>query len=127
MAILHFRCKERRRSVRVMLRVPVRIQGQTEAGEKFSTGAQTHSVSLHGASLELDWDVTIGGVLLMEKEGTKEKVEGKIVSIRRTKDGKTHVGVEFTSVQPNFWHMVFPAPGARPLRRMLTPASKVSL
>lgn len=127
MAILHFRCKERRRTVRVMLRVPVRIQGQTEEGETFSTSAQTHSVSLHGASVELDWRVTIGGVLLLEKEGTKEKIEGKIVSIRRGKDGKTQVGVEFTSVHPNFWHMFFPVPGARPLRRMLTPASKVSV
>jgi hypothetical protein len=26
--------------------------------------------------------------------------------------------VEFTSRELNFWHMQFPAPGARPLRRI---------
>lgn len=87
---------------------------------------QTQSVSLHGASLELDLGVTIGSVLVLEKEGSREKIEGKIVSIRPGKDGKTYVGVEFTSIQPNFWHIVFPVPGARPLRRVLTVSTKAS-
>ena len=123
---LHFRCKDRRRTVRVMLAVPVRIQGQTKAGERFSTSTQTQSVSLHGASVELDLGVTVGSVLVLEKEGSKEKIEGRIVSIRPAKDGKTHVGVEFTSIQPHFWHIVFPVPGARPLRRVLTAPTKAS-
>ena len=109
-----------------MLAVPVRIQGHTQAGEKFSTSTQTQSVSLHGASVELDSGVAIGGLVLLEKEGTKEKIEGKIVSIRPAKNGKTYVGVEFTSIQANFWHMVFPVPGARPLRRVQTASTKVS-
>jgi hypothetical protein len=28
-----------------------------------------------------------------------------------------HVGVEFTDKDVNFWHMVFPVPGAKPMRR----------
>jgi len=30
MAIIHFRCKERRRTVRVMLTVPLRVSGKTK-------------------------------------------------------------------------------------------------
>lgn len=124
MAIIHFRCKERRRTVRVMLTVPLRVSGKTEVGEKFSIQALSHSVSLHGASIELELGVVLGEILELENGITKEKVEGKVISIRRARDGKRHVAVEFTEREPNFWHMAFPVPGARPLRRPIT--AKVS-
>ena len=123
MAIIHFRWKERRRTVRVMLTVPLKVAGQSDAGEKFSVKTLSHSVSLHGASIELEQEVVLGQVLHLENEITQEDVEGKVVSIRRTRDGKRYVAVEFTS-PVNFWHMVFPMPGARPMRRPI--ASKVS-
>jgi hypothetical protein len=124
MAILHFRCKERRRTVRVMLSVPLRVSGKSEIGEKFSVKTLSHSVSLHGASILLETEVVLDEVLQLENEITREKVEGKVVSIRRTRDGKKYVSIEFTEREPNFWHMAFPVPGARPLRRPIT--SKVS-
>jgi PilZ domain len=124
MAILHFRCKERRRTMRVMLSVPLRVTGHSQTGEKFTILTQSHTVSLHGASLELDAGVVLGEVLLLENEKTHERVEGKVVAIRRSRDGKTYVGVEFTTPEPNFWHMAFPSPGARPLRRLVS--NKVS-
>jgi hypothetical protein len=123
MAIIHFRWKERRRTVRVMLTVPLKIAGHTDTGEKFSVKTLSHSVSSHGASIELEEGVVLGDVVQLENEITREKVDGKVVSIRRGRDGKRYVAVEFTS-PVNFWHMVFPAPGARPMRRPL--ASKVS-
>jgi PilZ domain len=124
MAILHFRCKERRRTVRVMLAVPLRVSGKTEIGERFSVKAMSHSVSLHGASVELEQGVVLGEVLQLENEITREKVEGKVVTIRRGRDGKRFVAIEFTEREPNFWHMAFPIPGARPLRRPIS--AKVS-
>jgi hypothetical protein len=124
MAIIHFRCKERRRTVRVMLSVPLRVSGKTEIGERFSVKAMSHSVSLHGASIELEQGVVLGEILELANEITKEKVEGKVVSIRRSRDAKRYVAVEFTEREPNFWHMAFPVPGARPMRRPI--ASKVS-
>ena len=124
MAIIHFRCKERRRTVRVMLTVPLRVSGKTEIGEKFSIQALSHSVSLHGASVELELGVVLGEILELQNEITREKVEGKVVSIRRARDGKRYVALEFTEREPNFWHMAFPVPGARPMRRPLS--SKVS-
>lgn len=124
MAILHFRCKERRRTVRVMLAVPLRVSGKTEIGERFSVKAMSHSVSLHGASVELEQGVVLGEILQLENEITREKVEGKVVSIRRGRDGKRFVAIEFTEREPNFWHMAFPIPGARPMRRLIS--SKVS-
>jgi PilZ domain len=124
MAIIHFRCKERRRTVRVMLTVPLRVSGTTDIGEKFSVQAMSHSVSLYGASIELEQGVVLGEIIRLENDITKEKVEGKVVSIRRTREGKRYVAIEFTDTDPNFWHMAFPVPGARPMRRPI--ASKVS-
>jgi PilZ domain len=124
MAILHFRYKERRRTVRVMLSVPLRVSGHTQIGERFSIKALSHSVSLHGASIELELEVVLGEILQLENEITKEKVDGKVVSIRRMRDGKKYVSIEFTSKDANFWHMAFPVPGAKPLRRPIS--SKVS-
>jgi hypothetical protein len=124
MAILHFRFKERRRTVRVMLAVPLRVSGKTEIGERFSVRAMSHSVSLHGASVELEQGVVLGEMLQLENEITKERVEGKVVSIRRARDSKRYVAIEFTEADPNFWHMAFPTPGARPMRRPIS--SKVS-
>ena len=124
MAIIHFRCKERRRTVRVMLSVPLRVSGHTQIGERFSIRALSHSVSLHGASIELQLEVVLGEILQLENEITKEQVEGRVVSIRRTRDGKKYVAIEFVSEDANFWHMAFPVPGAKPLRRLIS--SKVS-
>jgi hypothetical protein len=107
-----------------MLSVPLRVSGTTEIGEKFSVQALSHSVSLYGASIELEQGVVLGEILRLENEITKEKVEGKVVSIRRTREGKRYVAIEFTDTDPNFWHMAFPVPGARPMRRPF--ASKVS-
>jgi PilZ domain len=124
MAILHFRYKERRRTVRVMLSVPLRVSGHTQIGERFSIKALSHCVSLHGASIELELEVVLGEILQLENEITKEKVDGKVVSIRRMRDGKKYVAIEFVSKDANFWHMAFPVPGAKPLRRPIS--SKVS-
>jgi PilZ domain len=124
MGIIHFRFKEWRRTVRVLLSVPLRVSGHTEIGERFSVKALSHSVSLHGASIELELEVAQSEILQLENEVTKEKVEGKVVSTRRTRDGKKYVSVEFISPKPNFWHMAFPIPGAKPLRRPIS--SKVS-
>jgi hypothetical protein len=120
MAILHFRCKERRRTVRVMLTVPLKVHGQSVDGEKFSVETNSHTVSLHGASIELGPKVVLGDMLRLENERTREKIDGKVVTIRHSRDGKTYVGIEFTDQNVNFWHMSFPVPGAKPLRRLVS-------
>ena len=117
MAILHFRCKERRRTVRVMLSIPLKVHGISAEGETFAVATKTHTVSLHGASLELEFPVQLGDVLMIENELTHEQVEGRVVTIKKSRENKAHVGIEFVDLEINFWHMVFPVPGAKPMRR----------
>jgi PilZ domain-containing protein len=119
MSLLHFRCKERRRTQRVALTVPLVINGQNENSEKFSIRAKTNAVSQHGAQIETEHPLVLGQVLLLINENSARKVEAHVASIQRKRDGKTYVGVEFLSTDINFWNMTFPLPGAKPLRRVL--------
>ena len=125
MSLLHFRCKERRRTLRVNLTVPLAVHGESEEGEKFCAHTQSHSVSQHGAMMELREIVLVGQVLHLVNENSNRKAEARVVSVQRRRDGKTYVGVEFLSAEINFWHMTFPIPGARPLRKVPS-AAKVS-
>jgi hypothetical protein len=117
MSLLHFRCKERRRTQRVSLTVPLVLNGQNEDSEKFSIRAKTNAVSQHGAQIETEHPLIVGQVLLLINESSARKVEARVASIQRRRDGKTYVGVEFLSTDINFWNMTFPLPGAKPLRR----------
>jgi hypothetical protein len=124
MAIIHFRCKERRRTLRVSISVPLTVHGKTDEGEKFSASARSQSVNRNGALLHLDQIVITGQSLLLVNDNSNRTAESRVVSIKRDREGKTLVAVEFVTPDANFWHMTFPIPGAKPLRRPI--ASKVS-
>jgi hypothetical protein len=125
MSLLHFRYKERRRTLRVALSVPLTVHGQMESGERFRVQTTSHSVNRHGALLPLETPVTLGQTLRLVNDITAQGIECRVVAVRRARDGKTYIGVEFVCAESNFWHMVFPVPGARPLRRAL-PSPKAS-
>ncbi|MGB8474516.1 MAG: PilZ domain-containing protein [Candidatus Acidiferrum sp.] len=117
MAILHFRCKERRRTLRVCITVPITVHGQDENGDKFRVKAKSQSVNRHGALIQMDEPVVVGQMLILVNENGDRTVESRVVSVKHDRDSKTYVGVEFVSSDSNFWHMSFPLPGAKPLRR----------
>ena len=123
MALLHFRAKERRRTIRVALTVPVIVHGKTESGDNFCVVSRTQSVNQHGALLEFEQPVIAGQILHLVNDNTTRSGEAHVVEVQHSKEGKTFVGVEFSSPESNFWHMTFPIPGAKPLRRSV--ASKV--
>lgn len=126
MSVLHFRYKERRRTLRVSLAVPLAVHGENEAGEKFCVRTTTQAVNKNGALLSLQEPVIMGQSLLLVNENSNRTTEGRVVYIKHDRDGKTYVGVEFPATDSNFWHMTFPIPGARPLRRALRGRDKVT-
>lgn len=119
MSLLHFRCKERRRTLRVAISVPLTVHGKLDSGEKFSARTISQSVNRHGALFPLEEIVLVGQTLILVNEHTTQSSECRVVSIHRARDGKKYIGVEFSSPEMNFWHMQFPVPGARPLRRIV--------
>jgi hypothetical protein len=119
MSLLHFRRKERRRTIRVALHVLVTVHGKSETGEKFSVPSRSESVNRHGALFHLEELVLLGQTVTVVNDRTTQSADCKVASIHRALDGKQYVGVEFTAPENNFWHMHFPIPGARPLRRAI--------
>jgi len=117
MSLLHFRFKERRRTVRVAITVALRVRWEAPSGEVFLVKTRSQSVSQGGGLCILEEPVVVGQVLEMVNENSGESVEAKVVTVGKARDGKTYVGFEFVEPNSNFWRMHFPAPGARPLRR----------
>jgi len=117
MGVLHFRYRERRRTLRVAMALPVIVHGQNDLGEKFCVRAMTRSVNKQGALLALDEIVVLGQSLLIVNENTSRSAETRVASVKRERDGKLYVGLEFVNPDNNFWMMTFPVPGARPMRR----------
>lgn len=105
--------------MRVAITVPITVHGQDESGDKFRVKAKSESVNRHGALIQLDEPVAVGQMLILVNENSDRTVEGRVVSVKRDRENKTHVGIEFTSADSNFWHMSFPLPGSRPLRRAI--------
>jgi len=117
MSLLPFRYNERRRTLRVALSLPVVVHGQNDQGQKFCVRAMTRAVNQQGALLVMDQVVIPGQSLLLVNENTSRSTETRVAHVRRERDGKLFVGLEFVNPDTNFWKMTFPAPGARPLRR----------
>ena len=117
MSLLHFRFKERRRTVRVAVTISLTVRWEAPSGEVFSVKTHSQSVSQGGGLCVLEEPVIVGQALQMINQNSGEATEAKVVTVRKARDGKTYVGFEFVESNSNFWRMHFPAPGARPLRR----------
>ena len=119
MSLLHFRCKERRRTLRVALTVPLTVHGRLDTGERFCAQTASQSINRHGVLLPLEEVVLEGQTLILVNDHTAQSMECRVVSIHRSRAGKQYIGVEFLSPETNFWHMEFPIPGTKPLRRIV--------
>jgi hypothetical protein len=117
MQIANYRRVERRRSARVTLAVPLRVDGQAVTGEEFIIRTHSHTVSQFGCLLALDAEVAPDQTLVLLNENTRQSVQCKVVTTRRSRDGKRYLGLEFISANSNFWKMSFSKPGARSLKR----------
>jgi hypothetical protein len=103
----------------VALSVPLTIHGKTDDGGKFCAQTCSQSVNRHGALFPLEEIVLVGQTLILMNDHTAQSMECRVVSIHRARDSKQYIGVEFISPETNFWHMQFPIPGSKPLRRIL--------
>jgi hypothetical protein len=117
MQISSYRRVERRRSARVTLAVPLRVDGQALNGEEFIIRTHSHTVSQFGCMIPLDAELAPDQTVVLLNEYTRQSVQCKVVTTRRHRDGKRYLGLEFVTPSSNFWRMSFCKPGARSLKR----------
>ncbi|HTZ98841.1 MAG TPA: hypothetical protein VMB02_00825 [Candidatus Aquilonibacter sp.] len=98
----------RRRSMRVLLSVPIRVAGKTAANEEFEEQTRTLVVNAHGALISLQTPVVANQSVSIGNKATNEWRECRIVHVGTQSGGKMQVGIEFLKASPSFWQIDFP-------------------
>src|SRR5712691_1405920 len=98
----------RRRSQRVLMTIPVRVSGKSDAGLPFEEETHTRAISAHGALLLMSTQVHRGQRLTLSNVLTKAALECVVAHIDRRRGEQPQAGVEFTLPNPMFWHVAFP-------------------
>jgi len=99
--------EERRRSQRVIIRVPVTLV-VTENGQTVKISAHTVAVNIHGAMVVCPRTLEADTTLEVVNGRTDEKVASRVTRAPRDSSEGFLIPVEFTSPSPNFWQITFP-------------------
>jgi len=98
----------RRRSQRVLMRVPVGVSVQAGATPLTEEETHTLAVSAHGALVEVSAPLYRGQRLTLSNPQTKDSLECVVAHIDRFPNEPVKVGVEFLLPNPTFWRVAFP-------------------
>jgi hypothetical protein len=98
----------RRRSMRVLLSVPILVRGKTAKNQDFNEETRTLVVNAHGALISLAAQVVANQTVLVSNNATQQTQECRIVYLGNTQAGKAQMGVEFLNPSPTFWQIDFP-------------------
>jgi hypothetical protein len=99
--------EERRRSQRVIIRVPVTLL-VTENGQTVKTSAHTVAVNIHGAMVVSPRHLDADARLELVNEQTGEKVSSRVTRSPRESSEGYLIPLEFITPTPNFWQISFP-------------------
>ncbi|HYL46089.1 MAG TPA: PilZ domain-containing protein [Candidatus Limnocylindrales bacterium] len=98
----------RRRSMRVLLSVPIHVTGKTTGGEEFAEESRTLVVNAHGALISLAAHVAANQTITVANKATHQSMECRVVYVGNAQGGKSQMGVEFAKPSPSFWQIDFP-------------------
>jgi hypothetical protein len=98
----------RRRSQRVLMKVPVRVSSQEGAASFFEEDTYTLAISVHGALLIVTGPVYRGQRFTLSNMQTKAALECIVAHIDKVPGEQTRVGVEFLMPNQTFWRVAFP-------------------
>ena len=99
--------EERRRSQRVMVRVPVTLQFIV-AGKPVIVKAATESVNDHGAMLQCVCTFSAETILELKNDRTADKMPCRVTRTPIENTDGYLISVEFSAPAPGFWRISFP-------------------
>jgi hypothetical protein len=101
---------ERRRSSRVLIRIPVKVYRRDTDGEITDAAAESIAVSRHGAQLRAPFALELGSRIEVLHGHSHELREFRVVSAKSAnEDGLFELGVEILHpTRSNFWGIQFP-------------------
>ena len=98
----------RRRSMRVLLSVPIPVTGKNTSDQDFQEETRTLVVNAHGALISLAARVAAGQEVTVANKATQHTQECRIVYLGDAQGGKTQMGIEFVKPSRTFWQIDFP-------------------
>jgi len=105
--------EERRRSQRVIIRMPVTVEVNID-GKSERSAAHTVAVNIHGAMLVCPRNLDADTMLQVHNERTRQKIEARVTRTPRETAEGFLIPIEFTSPAPEFWQISFPAANWKP-------------
>ena len=110
----------RRRSQRVLLRMPILVIAIGADKQPISEKTFTAVVNAHGGLIYLAMKVRVGQALILRNPESSEEQSCRVASLSEAHDGKCEVGVEFTTRIPISGMLPSRRPiGLRRIRRLL--------
>jgi len=106
--------EERRRSQRVMIRVPVTLHVNI-ANQVVTIHAETMAVNDHGAMLRCTRSFAADTKLELQNDRTRQRLPGRVTRTPRETPEGFLVPVEFAAPAPGFWQIAFPPTDWKPL------------
>jgi len=98
----------RRRSMRVLLSVPIEVRGKDKEQKDFTEETRTLVVNAHGALISLGARVTPGQTVTVSNRSTRKEMECRVVHLGNASAGKIQTGIEFVTPCGPFWQIDFP-------------------
>jgi len=98
----------RRRSQRVLMKIPVRVGLQAANAARAEEDTFTLAVSAHGALIAVSAPMYRGQRLTLSNPQTKDSLECVVAHIDKFPEEQVKIGVEFLLPNPTFWHVAFP-------------------
>jgi hypothetical protein len=98
----------RRRSMRVLLSVPIRVTGRTTGNEDFDEQTRTLVVNAHGALISVQASVALDQIITVSSKLTSQARECRVVHVGTPLAGRAQLGIEFVQPSPSFWQIDFP-------------------
>src|ERR1700688_3349384 len=98
----------RRRSERVMLKVPVHLSVTSSEGNVTEETTCTQVVNAHGGLLGLEMEIFAGHIFLLTNAKTGVTRECSVVRTQQSPTRGLLVAFQFATPAPDFWPVVFP-------------------
>ena len=100
--------------MRVLLSVPIQVDGKDKEEKDFTEETRTLVVNAHGALISLAMKVRPGQKLVLRNWANPREQDCRVVHVRDNPFGKNEVGVSFPFANPHFWNLEFPPPDWTP-------------
>jgi hypothetical protein len=105
--------EERRRSQRVIIRVPVSLEVNMN-GQRVLATAHTVAVNIHGAMLVCSRTFDAGTIVDLQNDRTLGRAAARVTRTPRESAEGYLIPVEFTVPTPGFWQISFPPSNWKP-------------